>query len=180
MIHRNRPQPPLSLPFWEGPWPAASCLLLAALALFSVSLTPPPGDLVMAGQASDQLHGSIQRLRGNQQPGIGRAMAPSPAVDQEVVMVRGRVQPMQLGDPFLPAASLRAPILSRARSDASGSFHLLLEPALDHQQPLTLLLVVPGGFYLNRFEGSGHFATLTLPPSGGPPIVLVDDRGASF
>lgn len=180
MIHRDRREPPLPLPCWEGLWPAAPGLFLAALALLIVSLPQPPGDLLMAGQASAQLSGSIQRVRGNQQPGIGRHTAAAPAIDQEVVLVRGRVQPKQLGDPFLPAASLRAPILSRARSDESGRFHLPLDSALDQQQPLTLLLVVPGGYYLNRFDGSGNFATLAIPTSPDQPIVLVDDRGALF
>ena len=159
---------------------ARALLLCSALFLCLASFFPPADGPVMAVQASIPLCGSIQRLRGNQQPSIGRSAAAAPAAAQDVVLVSGRVFPVQLGDPFLPAAALRASILGRARSDANGRFCIPLDPAPAAGQPLTLLLVVSGGYYLNRFEGSGSFASLSLPAAGSDPPLLIDDRGATF
>lgn len=155
-------------------------LLGSALLLCLSSLFPQVDGPVMADQASIPLCGSIQRLRGNQQPGIGRSAGAAPAAAQDVVLVSGRVLPVQLGDPFLPAAALRAPILGRARSDSNGRFCMPLDPAPAAGQPLTLLLVVSGGYYLNRFEGSGSFASFSLPAPGRDSPPLIDDRGATF
>jgi hypothetical protein len=173
----QRPSTPLAGRFRSQ---ARALLLSSALLFCFASFFPPADGPVMAVQASIPLCGSIQRLRGNQQPSIGRSAAAAPAAAQDVVLVSGRVFPVQLGDPFLPAAALRASILGRARSDANGRFCIPLDPAPAADQPLTLLLVVSGGYFLNRFEGSGSFASFSLPAAGSDPPLLIDDRGATF
>ena len=55
-----------------------------------------------------------------------------------------------------------------------------LDPAPAAGQPLTLFLVVSGGYYLNRFETSGSFASFSLPAAGSDSPLLIDDRGATF
>jgi hypothetical protein len=126
------------------------------------------------------LTGSIQQLRGNRQPGPGLKPNPVMAVDQEVIAVQGRIVPSQLGDPFLPSSKLRTPVISRARSDVNGRFQLAIPQAADSVDEVTLLLVVPGGYYLNRFGSSGSFATVPISQSDQQPILLIDDRGAVF
>jgi hypothetical protein len=106
--------------------------------------------------------------------------APGLASGQDIVVVLGRIQPVQLGDPFLPEAKLQAPILSRGRSGTTGHFQLSVAQARPEPFEVTLLLVVPGGYYLNRFDGSGAFAAYRLPQASQQSIELLDDRGAVF
>ena len=127
------------------------------------------------------LSGQVQVTRGNRLPGPGlKPVASSSSGGQEVVAVLGRIQPVQFGDPYLPGSQLRAPILGRARSGPTGRFQLSIGPLASAPAEITVLLVVPGGFYLNRFEGSGSFAVERVPQARPQPIVLVDDRGVVF
>jgi hypothetical protein len=135
------------------------------------------------------VEGRVILQRGNQMPGphtpIQGAGAGAP-----VVAIGGYVWPQKPGKPFLPSNALRAPILGRARSDSQGRFRLTLPPGRSSTtgstkpgvvQRITLLLAVPGGYYLNRFDAQGRFASISLPVNGDqPPILLQDDRGATF
>lgn len=151
-------------------------LLMATLALFPLSNLPRQA---MAASPPLVLHGRIQRLWGNRMPGL--SVPPlAPAADQELVLVEGQLRPLQLGDPFLPAARLRAPVLARHRSDANGQFRLALPSSGDPPDVVTVLLVVPGGYYLNAFDHTGCFASLALPAATQQPLLLRDDRGATF
>lgn len=150
--------------------------------LWALIATPPlmPESPAVAGEAPLLLSGRIQKLQGNRQPGPGLKPAQGLASGQELVVVLGRIQPVQLGDPFLPEAKLRAPILSRGRSGPTGYFQVPVPHPLPEPFEVTVLLVVPGGYYLNRFDGSGAFAAYHLPQASQQPIELVDDRGAVF
>lgn len=57
-------------------------------------------------------------------------------------------------------------------SDAGGHFQLVLPPGV-----VTLLIAVPGGYWLNRFDGRGDFSSVLLE-NGLGPVLLLDDRGA--
>jgi len=62
--------------------------------------------------------------------------------------------------------------MGQARTDGRGRFHLRLPPGV-----ATLLIDVPGGFWLNSFDGRGDFSSVTVRP-GLEPLRLLDDRGA--
>lgn len=126
------------------------------------------------------IHGQIKRHSGNRLP--GPSLPPvTVAAGQELVVVQGELQPQQLGDPFLPSPALKAPVLGRTRTDAHGHFQLTLpHPPATTRARVTVLLVVPGGYYLNAFDGAGRFASLSLPADAEQPLVLHDDRGALF
>jgi hypothetical protein len=156
---------------WALPW-SISCLVMVS-AWFS---TPAP--VVYAASSPVILVGKIQRLKGNQQPGLEQRQPPETLVEQEVVVVKGRVDPVQFGDPFLPFDRLKAVVISRGRSDGSGCFRLPLQVPSSPASEVTVFLVVPGGYYLNRFDGSGSFATLAISEEAPARIVLVDDRSA--
>ena len=131
----------------------------------------------MAGEPLLILVGKIQRLSGNQQTGTEPRQQPQAVAGQEVVVVKGRVDPMQFGDPFLPVDRLKAPVISRGRSDALGSFRLPLQELSNDTREVTVFLVIPGGYYLNRFDGSGSFSAFDIRQSSPSPLVLTDDRG---
>lgn len=161
--------PPLNL--------AASALLVLRLILPFGSLLAPETS-AMAASPSLTLQGRIERLSGNRQPGPSLP-PPAAAGGQELVVVQGTLQPRQLGDPFLPADTLRAPVLGRTQSDGHGHFRLPVASTAG-DNVVTVFLVVPGGYYLNAFDSEGRFASLTLPAAAGQPLVLQDDRGALF
>ncbi|MFM8526336.1 MAG: hypothetical protein ACKOCM_12065 [Cyanobacteriota bacterium] len=126
--------------------------------------------------------GTVMVIAGNRFPGP-HLSPPQPGRGMTVVAIAGRVSPAQPGQPFLPAAALRAPIIGRARCNAQGRFRLSLPQSRTSSSasdpPLTLLLQVPGGYYLNHFDGEGRFASIRIPrPPDQPPILLRDDRGA--
>lgn len=158
-------------------WLGIDRLLPSLLLLLGSGLHLFP-DQLMAAPPPQILQGRIERQIGNRMPGPALPPAP-PGAAQELVAVDGALQPQQAGDPFLPAAALRAPVLGRTRSDARGAFSLRL-PAGMASRTVTLLLVVPGGYYLNAFDHTGRFASLNLPAAAGQPLILRDDRGALF
>lgn len=144
-----------------------------------------PLNLAPAALATPVLvDGRVIVISGNQLPGPG-IPPPGPGRGLTVVAVAGTIAPVQPGRPFLPATALRAPIIARARCNDQGRFRLSLPRSTARsnasQQPLTLLLQVPGGYYLNHFDGEGRFASIPTPGAGDqPPIVLRDDRGALY
>jgi len=156
--------------------------LLAAL----VALLPLAPQLAASGAVQGALDGQVTAIRGNQLPGV--LMPPSqPGARCTVVAVAAPLSPLHPGQAFLPARARKLPVIARARCNDQGRFRLVL-PA-SHQatstgaspQQLTLLLVVPGGYYLNHFDGQGRYASLDLPIAAGhPPIVIRDDRGATY
>ena len=132
------------------------------------------------------LEGQVTAITGNQLPGP-RTPPAQPGSNRSVIAVEAQLSPLSPGQPFLPARSLKAPIIARSRCDALGRFRLQIPAAKQgagtgtKPRRLTLLLVVPGGYYLNRFDAQGRFASLALPLSADdPPIVLRDDRGATY
>lgn len=158
-------------------WRGIAHLLPSLLLLLGSSLHPLP-DQLMAAPPPHILQGRIERPAGNRMPGPALTPAP-PAPAQELVAVEGSIQPRQPGDPFLPAAALRAPVVGRTRSDGTGAFRLSLAPGKS-TRTVTLLLVVPGGYYLNAFDHAGRFASLSLPAATGRLLILSDDRRAVF
>lgn len=133
----------------------------------------------MAAEPSAALHGRVTEQRGNQQPGAGRPKLGT-GVSRSLVVVAGQISPLQLGDPFLPAAALHLPILARGRSGADGAFVIALPSAKTLPARITVLLELPKGYYLNRFAADGSFASLPLPQALQQPLLLIDDRAASF
>jgi hypothetical protein len=159
--------------------------LLVALAIL-LPINPPVGALPLTSMT---LAGRVILQSGNQMPGP-RTPSQRPGAGTTVVAIGGYVAPQQPGQPFLAANALKAPIVGRARSDHQGRFTLTL-PAIKvasssttkkvTEQHVTLLLVVPGGYYLNRFDAQGRFASIKWPISADQaPILLIDDRGATF
>lgn len=162
--------------------------LLTLLVAFAILLpiNPPVGALSLKSMT---LAGRVIVQSGNQMPGP-RTPSQRPGAGTTVVAIGGYVAPQQPGQPFLAANALKAPIVGRARSDLQGRFTLTLPaskaaaagtPKAGAGQPITLLLVVPGGYYLNRFDAQGRFASINWPISADQaPILLKDDRGATF
>lgn len=161
-----------------GAIPILRALLSGLLILVTVGQLEAFSFSAMAAAPAFTLHGRIQRLSGNRMPGPSRPPAP-PSVHQELVVVAGALRPWRQGDPFLPEAQLRASILGRTRSDGQGQFHLKVPAAPDGSAVVTVLLVVPGGFYLNAFDHQGCFASIDLREVS-QPLLLTDDRGALF
>ena len=159
--------------------------LLVALAIL-LPINPPVGTISLKSMT---LAGRVIVQSGNQMPGP-RTPSQRPGAGTTVVAIGGYVAPQQPGQPFLAANALKAPIVGRARSDLQGRFTLTLPaskaaaagtPKAGAGQRLTLLLVVPGGYYLNRFDAQGRFASINWPISADQaPILLKDDRGATF
>ena len=94
--------------------------------------------------------------------------------------MKGCVEPVQFGDPFLPAAQLRAPVIGRGRSDAAGVFTVDLRSSGAELREVTVMLVVEGGYYLNGFAASGCFASVRVDVGEPRPILLLDSREAQF
>lgn len=135
---------------------------------------------VTASESPVILTAQIRRVQGDRLPGPGRPHQAQPLAAQEVVLVRGAVVPPQPGDPFLPLDQLRAPVLSRGRTDRTGVVRLVIPPGEPLPFAATVLLVVEGGYYLNSFGPSGAFSSVWIPPTTIQPILLMDDRGAVF
>lgn len=167
--------------------------LLAALTAL-LPLMPPgaiPGvAMPINAIGSTAVEGVVTEISGDQLPGPGQ-VGPRPAAGCTVIAVSGPLTPLRPGEAFLPSQALQAPILARARCDSRGRFRLLVPAAGPAPQSsphstrtgrrLTLLLQVPGGFYLNHFDGQGDFASIELPLAADhPPIVLRNDRGALY
>lgn len=140
-----------------------------------VSLPPP----MIAAEAMPMLHGRIVHQQGNQLPGVRQPQSRTGA-SGVVVVVAGPFSPRRLGDPFLPAAALQIPILASGRSSADGGFAVRLPPPVTWPERVTLMLQVPGGYYLNRFDDQGRFASLGLPEALRELQLLIDDRSAHF
>ena len=121
----------------------------------------------------------IQR-RGNQMPNLEIPQQQEQPGAVVVVILAGQVKASMLGDPFLPSAALRAPILARATTQRDGHLNWQLPATHTWPRHITLMLEVPGGLYLNRFDGSGHFASLQQPEELNNLLTLVDDRGAVY
>lgn len=165
---------------WLARWLAIPASLLS-LGAVTAALAGPPHQ---PGTDPIILEGSVVVIRGNQLPGPRRE-APTPAQACTVVAVAGAVMPLQPGQALLPSQALKAPILARARCNRQGRFRLSVPPVArwpgGYRGPdqLTLMLQVPGGYYLNLFDGRGQFASFALPLALNPtPITLMDDRDA--
>lgn len=142
--------------------------LLLPLLLFSALSVPSASDAASDGLIP--VEGVVQRLSGNRLPG---PTAPSPAVlasGRRVVAIRGSLP--AAGQPLWSRPLPPERLLGSAVTDGQGRFRLLLPPG-----PATLLIEVPGGFYLNSFDGRADFSSVTVAP-GLAPLRLVDDRGA--
>ena len=147
-------------------------VLLSALL---VQLNPPVHSMPL--QQPIILQAKVIRLIGNQIPGGGgRRQFVAPA--QEVIVVAGILQPTELGNPLLPQQAMNSEILLRARSDSNGFLTLRLPVDLKKPGRVTILLVVPGGYYLNRFDEHGNFSSLSLSEDLDDLLVLVDDRNS--
>jgi len=159
--------------------------LFAALAAL-LPLAPQALGLAASGALQGALDGQVTVIRGNQLPG---ALTPpsQPGARCTVVAVAAPLSPLHPGQPFLPARARNLPVIARARCNDQGRFRLVF-PASNQAtstgaspSQLTLLLVVPGGYYLNHFDGQGRYASLDLPIAAGhPPIIIRDDRGATY
>ncbi len=145
---------------------------LALVALGLLMVLPMHSPPAAAAPAPILVQGQLVRLSGNQLPGPGLRPGAAAAAGRWVVAVRGSLAAG--GQPLwrqpLPADRL----LGRSRTDSQGRFALRLPPGI-----ATLLIEVPQGYWLNRFDGQGDYATVTVQP-GLPPQRLVDDRGALF
>ena len=123
------------------------------------------------------LQAKVTRLSGNQMPGGGgRRQFVAPA--QEVIVVAGILHPTELGNPLLSQQAMNSEILLRARSDSNGFLTLRLPLDLKKPGRVTILLVVPEGYYLNRFDEHGNFSSLLLSEYLDDLLVLVDDRNS--
>ena len=159
-------------------------LLLASAILLPIN--PPVGALSLKSMT---LAGRVILQNGNQMPGP-RTPSQRPGAGATVVAIGGYVAPQQPGQPFLAANALKAAIVGRARSDLQGRFTLTLPASkaaaagtntAGAGHHVTLLLVVPGGYYLNHFDAQGRFASIHWPFSADQtPLLLIDDRGATF
>ncbi len=147
-------------------------VLLSALL---VQLNPPVHSMPV--QQPIFLQAKVIRLSGNQMPGGGggRQFA-APA--QEVIVVAGTLHPTELGNPVLSQQAMNSEILLRARSDSNGFLTLRLPLDLEKPGRVTILLVVPEGYYLNRFDEHGNFSSLSLSEDLNDLLVLVDDRNS--
>ena len=147
-------------------------VLLSALL---VQLNPPVHSMPV--QQPIFLQAKVIRLSGNQMPGGGgRRQFAAPA--QEVIVVAGTLHPTELGNPVLSQQAMNSEILLRARSDSNGFLTLRLPLDLRQVGRVTILLVVPGGYYLNRFDEQGNFSSLSLSEGLDKLLVLVDDRNS--
>jgi len=147
-------------------------VLLSALL---VQLNPPVHSMPVQQPIFLQAKGI--RLSGNQMPGGGgRRQFAAPA--QEVIVVAGTLHPTELGRPLLPQQAMNSEILLRARSDSNGFLTLRLPLDLEKPGRVTILLVVPEGYYLNRFDEHGNFSSLSLSEDLNDLLVLVDDRNS--
>jgi len=167
-----------------GPRLTVGLALMASLLSLVAVGAALAGTPSASGARALVLEGSVVVIRGNQLPGP-RRIEPSPASACTVIAVAGAVMPLQPGQALLPARALKAPILARVRCNRQGRFRLTLpDPArwpirLAGTPRLTLMLEVPGGYYLNHFDGEGQFVALGLPlASDRAPITLRDDRDA--
>lgn len=141
--------------------------LLLPLLLFSALSVPSASDAASDGLIP--VEGVVQRLSGNRLPGP----TPSAAVlasGRRVVAIRGSLP--AAGQPLWSRPLPPERLLGSAVTDGQGRFRLSLPPG-----PATLLIEVPGGFYLNSFDGRADFSSVTVAP-GLAPLRLVDDRGA--
>ena len=147
-------------------------VLLSALL---VQLNPPVHSMPL--QQPMFLQAKVIRLSGNQMPGGGgRRQFVAPA--QEVIVVAGILHPTELGNPLLSQQAMNSEILLRARSDTNGFLTLRLPLDLKKPGRVTILLVVPEGYYLNRFDEHGNFSSLSLSEGLDKLLVLVDDRNS--
>ncbi|MEB3199847.1 MAG: carboxypeptidase-like regulatory domain-containing protein [Synechococcaceae cyanobacterium] len=145
-----------------------SLLLLSGLSLPADPRLP--GLQPASAAALLPVEGVVLRISGNHMPGPGSPRPSSPSPGRSVVAIRGLLP--SSGQPLwsLPLPSGR--LLGRAVTDSRGRFRLSLPPGT-----VTLLIEVPGGFYLNSFDGLARFSSVTVAP-GLAPLRLVDDRGA--
>ena len=112
--------------------------------------------------------GRVVQQSGNLFPSLDHPPTASTAIGgQRVVAVAGTVT---ASAPLLPAQALRAPIVAEASTDQHGDFRLNLPAGT-----VTLLLEIEGGYYLNSFDGTGHYSSVEVAP-GLPVIELRDDR----
>lgn len=162
------------------PCPLLANILAIVFAVSGAPLLAPPRSPAAVSQLSVKITGRIERLSGNQLPGPGSGLPSRPAAAQEIVVLKGCVEPVQLGDPFLPVARLKAPVLGRGRSDAAGVFAVELPAAGSALGEVTVMLAVEGGYYLNSFAASGCFSTVRVDGGEPGPILLRDSREAVF
>ena len=154
--------------------------LLCALVAIGVTMGAQLPSPLMAAEVPQQLRGRVLQQAGNQFPGVDRGQSGIALAVADVVLVAGQLSPRQLGDPFLPARALTAATLARGRSRPDGSFALTLPATGVLPARATLLLKVPGGYYLNRFDDQGRFASIQLPQDLQRELLLNDDRSARY
>jgi hypothetical protein len=148
-------------------------LLLALVVAPSLPNLPPlmapVSPQAAAAPAPLPLSGRVEQVAGDLMPGPGGRSTPRPAPGRRVMAVRGTLpaggRPLWSGP--LPPQRL----LAEATTDADGHFQLLLPPGV-----VTLLIAVPGGYWLNRFDGRGDYSSVLLEHGLGP-VLLLDDRG---
>lgn len=158
----SAPRLPMRLP--------RSLLLLLPLLLFSPLI--PPADVSSAAAAAPliSVEGTLQRLSGNRMPGPGTPAAATVAAGRRLVAIRGSLA--AAGQPLWSGPLPPGRLLGSAVTDAQGRFRLSLPAG-----PVTLLIEVPGGYYLNSFDDRAQFSVVMVAP-GLAPLRLVDDRGA--
>ena len=157
-----------------GRWSFQLSLLLALVVAPSLLHLPPlmapVSPQAAAAPAPLPLIGRVEQVVGDLMPGPGARSTLRPAPGRRVVAVRGTLpaggRPLWSGP--LPPQRL----LAEATTVAGGHFQLVLPPGV-----VTLLIAVPGGYWLNRFDGRGDFSSV-LVENGLGPVLLLDDRGA--
>jgi hypothetical protein len=129
-------------------------------------LIPPAA----AAPAPLPLSGRVEQVAGDLMPGPGGRRVPRPAAGRRVVAVSGTLPAG--GQPLWSAPLPSHRLLAEATTDAGGHFRLFLPPGV-----VTLLIGVPGGYWLNRFDGRGDYSSVLLERGLGS-VLLLDDRGA--
>ena len=108
----------LSRPLWH------SLSFLGIVWVLIAPQPPMPESTAFAGESPLILSGRIQKLQGNRQPGPDPMPAPGPVSGQEIVVVLGRIQPVQLGDPFLTRSQPPGSDLEPRAEWANGIFSI--------------------------------------------------------
>jgi hypothetical protein len=144
--------------------------LLAPLVLVLMVAAPTVMDPADALPVRVPLEGRVERLSGDRMPGPGPRPQAAAAPGRRVVAISGTLA--AAGQPLWRQPLPLARVLGSTLTDGAGRFRLEVPPGT-----VTLLIEVPGGYWLNRFDGQGNYASVSLRPGLGP-VLLLDDRGA--
>ncbi|MEB3266446.1 MAG: hypothetical protein VKN13_07525 [Cyanobacteriota bacterium] len=143
-----------------------------ALTLLLIAHTP----MVLPAAPADglpslvTLEGRVERRSGNRLPGPGAAAPSAAAAGYQVVAISGTLP--AAGQPLWRQPLPAGRVIGHARTDGTGRFRLQVPAGT-----VTVLLAVPGGHWLNRFDGQGDYSSVHVRP-GMAPLLLLDDRGA--